>query len=160
MQTIADAVVQLQQSRHTLLQYIQTHAITTPIYVTSPVWHIGDVVCHIAFWENEGTRSLHAHARGQAYHTPDFSEARIDHINHVAYTTMHDWPADRMLAYAQSCRTDFLDALHALDDAARARDMRCPWDAELPILRFVAAMIEHEQEHCHDIRHRLDSLTA
>ena len=160
MQTIADAVVQLQQSRHTLLLHIQAYPITTPIFVASPVWHIGDVLCHIAFWEHEGMRSLQAHARGHAYHTPDFSEAQVDHINHGAYTSMHDWPAERMLAYAHTSRTGFVDALYALDDAALARDMRCPWDAELPVLRFVAAMIEHEREHFHDIRSRLDTLTT
>ncbi len=160
MQTIADAVVQLQQSRHILLLSIQAYALTTPIYDASPVWHIGDVLCHIAFWEHEGMRSLHAHARGQAYHTPDFSETRIDQINHVAYTTTHDWSAERMLAYAHTCRAGFVDALHAFDDSALESVMRCPWDAELPMHRFVAAMIEHEQEHTHDIRSRLDTLTT
>lgn len=130
-------------------------------------WRVKDLIGHVAAWESEFLRSLQAHARGEAYDVPGYTDD--DTYNAAAHLTYVDEPVESIFARWADTRRRLIETLLALSPDDFERPMRYPWHQNGPPRRLLGNAVGHQSEHLAHIevaaagageRERLSALLA
>jgi hypothetical protein len=113
-------------------------------------WRVKDIVGHVATWDAETLRSLHAFRRGGAYTIPNYVGA--DDFNGYAATARMDEPFAQILADWDATRRWMLIIFNAMSDDDFSAEMTYPDGERGSIRLLVQSIFEHEAEHMEQIR--------
>jgi len=127
--------------------------LATPVY-PNPLWSARDVLIHCAFWNDESTRAIEAHRRGESYVTDTgaatFDEG-LDAMNQRVIESSRSLSEDEVRRRWIAAQDRFAEAVRTLDDAALSREITCPWTQRKPVPEMVQDELDHETEHIHDV---------
>lgn len=120
-----------------------------------PVWLVRDIIAHLAVWDREVVKSLHAYRTGGEYAIPDLDE---DDFNQQASLAFRELTAENVLEKCEQARMDFKDAVREIPPEMYPGDMLYPWGDERGSIRLlVEYMVEHDAEHRHEIQHAIQT---
>lgn len=112
-------------------------------------WRIRDIIGHIATWDRQVAKSLHAFRVGKEYAIPDLDETAFneqDVLEQQELTTkqvFEDW---------EQAREDFKEAVKDIPLDQFPGDLLYPWgDERGTVARLVEMMTEHDIEHRDEI---------
>ena len=118
------------------------------IYPTSG-WRIRDIIGHIATWDRQVTRSLHAYRIGEEYAIPNLDE---DTFNEQEVLRQHKMTSQQLFEEWEQAREDFKLAVKEIPLGLFPGDMLYPWgDERGTIAHLVKMMTEHGIEHRDEI---------
>ena len=113
-------------------------------------WRMKDIVAHVATWDAETLRSLHAFRRGGEYIIPNYVGA--DDFNGYAATVRMDEPFAQILADWDATRRWMLIIFNAMRDDDFSAEMTYPSGRRGSVRDLVQEIFEHEAEHMEQIR--------
>ncbi len=112
-------------------------------------WRIRDILGHIAGWDRQAAKSLHAFRDGEDYAIPNFDE---DATNEAMVHEQRNWTAEQVIAEWDEAREDFKLAVEEIELDKFPGDLLYPWgDERGSIAQLVEYMAEHDIEHRDDI---------
>ena len=121
-----------------------------PVYKDSG-WRVRDIVGHIATWDREVAKSLHAYRSGSEYLTPDLDEEEVE-FNEKAVQEQKHFSAGQILSELEQAYEEFRAAIQDMPDDRFPGDLQYPWgDERGDIATLVEYMIEHAVEHRDEI---------
>ena len=110
-------------------------------------WRVRDILGHIATWDREVTRSLHAFLTESEYVIPDLDDDETD-FNEKAVTEQRTLSINQIVEEWKQAREDFKTAIKEIPTEKFPGDLLYPWGNERgSITRLVEYMIEHDEEH-------------
>jgi hypothetical protein len=157
------------EKRHLLERMTTTHAelrtlledvdLELRIYADTN-WRIRDILGHIATWDREVTKSLHAFMVGSEYVIPGMVGDETD-FNEQAVVEQRKLSTQQILAEWDEAREAFKAALHNIPADRLPGDLLFPWgDERGSIPKMVTYMIEHDEEHGAEIAQVIQALQA
>lgn len=116
-------------------------------------WRVKDIVAHVATWDAEGLRSLHAFRRGGEYRIPNYVGA--DDFNGFAASIRMDEPMAQILADWDATRKWFRLIVSAMSEEDLSAEMTHPSGMRETARQLALDLLEHEEEHLGHIRQAL-----
>jgi hypothetical protein len=113
-------------------------------------WRIKDIVAHVATWDAEALRSLHAFRRSVEYRIPNF--AGTDDFNAYAATARMDEPFEQILADWDATIKWLRIIINAMTPENLAAEMTYPSGRRGNVGALLEEIIEHHAEHLDDVR--------
>jgi len=114
-------------------------------------WRIRDILGHIATWDMEIARSLHAYRAGGVYLTPDFDEEEDD-FNQQAVAEQRKLTTQELVAEWEQAHEEFKEAVQDIPDDHFPGDLLYPWGDERGTISYlVDYIVEHAVEHRDEI---------
>lgn len=113
-------------------------------------WRVKDIVAHVATWDAESLRSLHAYRRNVEYSIPNFTET--DDFNAYAATARMDEPYDQILADWDATIKWLRIIVNAMTPENLADEMTHPSGKRGGVGELIDEIITHQAEHLDDIR--------
>lgn len=120
-------------------------------------WRVKDIVAHIATWDAETLRSLHAFRRGGAYSIPNFYGT--DDFNNFAARARYMEPFEQILSEWEATRNWMLILLRALTPEELTAEMTYPSGKTGLVGDLVQEIPDHEAEHLKPLRAVLERKT-
>jgi hypothetical protein len=147
-----------QDKKHLLDLLTETHSLTRgtlegidlemPVYAEAG-WRIRDIIGHIATWDRQVEKSLHAFRSGTEYAIHDLDE---DVFNEQAVMAQRALTAQEVYAEWEQAREAFKEAVRELPDDQFPGDLLYPWgDERGTVAHLVEFMCEHDVEHRDEI---------
>lgn len=116
---------------------------------TDSGWRVRDVIWHLATWDRQVAKSLHAFQAGGEYSIPDFAE---NDFNDVAFLEGNKLTAKQVYNEWEQAREDFKEAVRDIPIDQFPGDLLYPWgDERGSIAQLVEYMAEHDVEHRDEI---------
>jgi hypothetical protein len=112
-------------------------------------WRVKDLIAHIAAWEAEVVNSLYAYGRGKEYSILGFTTDEA--YNAVISERNRNTPIDDIRAQWTIARFRLKAAIQAISSERFDGLVMCPWKKYSGIDGIVRDMVNHENEHIHDI---------
>jgi len=117
-------------------------------------WRVKDIIAHLTAWERAVMTSIRAYHDGAAYTIPGYT---TDHAyNEQIFQQYRDAPFQQLQLDWAATRAGLIAAMRALTDEQWEGEIMCPWKLTSRIDGIVRDMINHETEHRHDIRSKVD----
>jgi hypothetical protein len=108
-------------------------------------WRIRDIIGHVATWESEVTKTLHAFSRGEEYIITNFEESDF---NEHSVQEQQGLSSQDVYEEWEKSREDFIKAIQDISPDQIQDDLLYPWgDERGSIQQLVEYMVEHEEEH-------------
>ena len=127
--------------------------LSTPVY-PDPLWTVRDVLIHCAFWNDESTKAIEAHLRGESYVTDtgaaSFDEG-LDAMNQRVIEASRSLTEDEARQRWIAAQDRLTAAVRAIDADAMAREIVCPWHERKPVPEMVQDELDHETGHIQDV---------
>lgn len=125
---------------------------------TDTGWRIRDILGHLATWDLEVAKSLHAFRTGNEYFIPDLDEDESEY-NEQAVFERRKLSTQQISAEWEQAHGEFKEAIRVIPDELFPGDVLYPWgDERGSIALLVDYMIEHEVEHRDEIENALKTL--
>ncbi|GEM_PF-1115859 len=121
-------------------------------------WRVKDVIAHVAVWETELLRSLHAYRRGGAYQIENYES--VDDYNAFAASAKQFVPLADTLADWDATRRWLKIHLSAVSAEAFDDELMMPWGEEETVRELFKAVLSHAEEHIEDIRAKIALMDA
>ncbi len=113
-------------------------------------WRVKDIVAHVATWDAEALRSLHAYRRNTEYSIPNFTDT--DDFNAYAASARMDEPFEQILADWDATIKWLRIQLNAMTPEALADTMTHPSGQRGTVGGLLQELAEHQAGHLDDIR--------
>lgn len=142
----------LRRLNETYQQSLDTLASADPFLVVYEEygWRVKDIVAHIATWDAESLRSLHAYRRSVEYSIPNF--AGTDDFNAYAATARMDEPLVQILEDWDATIKWLRININAMTPENLADEMMHPSGKYGGVGELIAEIIEHQAEHMDEVR--------
>jgi hypothetical protein len=112
-------------------------------------WRIRDIIGHIATWDREASKSLHAFSKGTEYSIPDLDE---DSFNEQAVLEQRGFTDEEILTEWEQAREEFILAIQDMPLDLFPGDLLFPWGDECgSIAQLAEFLCEHDIEHRDEI---------
>ncbi len=117
-------------------------------------WRVKDIIAHVTAWEREVMTSIRAYSDGAAYTIADYT---TDHAyNDLVFRRDYDLTFQQIQMEWAAVRAGLTAAIRAIPNERWDGQIMCPWHLASTIDGIVRDMINHETEHRHDIRSKVD----
>jgi hypothetical protein len=142
----------LRRLNETYQQSLDTLASADPTQVVYEEygWRVKDIVAHVATWDGESLRSLHAFRRNVEYSIPNFTD--VDDFNGYAATARMDEPFEQILEDWDATIKWMRIIINAMTPENLADEMTHPSGKRGGVGELIAEIIEHQAGHMNDIR--------
>ena len=140
----------LSDSQSAMLANLEGIDPETLIYAESD-WTIRDIIGHIATWDYQVAKSLHAYQEGSEYAIPGMS-GEEDDFNQQAVMELRVMTAEQVYVEWEQARAEFKEAVQEIPAELFPGDLLYPWgDERGTIAKLVKYMVEHDAEHRDEI---------
>ncbi len=112
-------------------------------------WRVKDIIAHLMAWEVEVATSVRSYAGGKAYQIENFPGDDI--YNDRLFRKYLDLSVEDVFNDWDAVRAGLKSAIRAIEPEHLDGQILCPWGKYSTLTGIVDDMIEHEQEHIHDI---------
>jgi hypothetical protein len=113
-------------------------------------WRVKDIVAHVATWDAETLRSLHAYRRNTVYSIPNY--AGVDDFNAYAATARMDEPVEQIYADWDATIKWIRIIINAVTPDDLAAEMTYPSGRRGIVGSLLQEVYEHQAMHFDDIR--------
>jgi hypothetical protein len=146
---ISDLVGLLSQSYASTQALLDAVDLEIVVY-ENPDWRVRDVVWHLAVWDRQVAQSIEAFQIGGKYAIPDFDEHKF---NEASVKEGRDLSPEQVLKGSNQARQKFQRAVEQFSSDQIEAEVLYPWgDESGDIDKLVNYMVEHDEEHRHEIR--------
>ena len=121
-------------------------------------WRVKDIIAHMATWETEMLRSLHAFRRGDSYIIPSYADA--DDYNAYAALVRMDEPIAQILDGWVATRRWLSIIVKALTPEDFAAEMTYPWGDQGRVAALFDELFAHQAQHVDDLQRALAGQAA
>lgn len=121
-------------------------------------WRVKDIIAHVATWDAETLRSLHAFRRGTEYKIPSYVDD--DDFNAYAATARMDESYEQIFADWDATRRWMRILINAMTPEDFAAEMTYPSGERGQVGRLLQEIFEHQDEHLDDIHRALIAHTS
>ena len=144
----------LSESHTANLSSLEGNVMEVPVHANSD-WQIRDIIWHIAVWDRQVTKSIHALTDGDEYVIPAFIE---DDFNERAFQEGRKLTDEQIIEGYERGRADFKASVQELPQEKYSEDLLYPWgDERGDVSQLVEYMVEHDTEHRDEIAAALAS---
>jgi len=113
-------------------------------------WRVKDILAHLATWDAETLRALHAHRRGGAYSIPGYTDA--DDFNAYAASMRMDEPLALIYDGWEATRRWLRVIVGALTPDDLSAEMTYPSGRRGTVGALIEEIFSHQAEHLDHIR--------
>lgn len=148
------ALIQALQDSYTQARAVFEAADPDRVIYEESGWRVKDIAAHVATWEAETLRSLHAFRRGGEYQIANYENA--DDFNAFVAHVRMDEPMAQILADWDATRKWIIMLVRAMSDDDLAATMRYPAGDTGRVDQLVREVSSHPLEHAADVRAAID----
>ena len=113
-------------------------------------WQVRDILWHLAVWDRQVTKSIHAFIEDGEYAISNFDE---DEFNQKSYLEGQRLTVNQILEEYDQARKGFKDAVQDFPTEKYSSEFLYPWgDENGDITTLVNDMVEHDEEHREEIK--------
>ena len=117
-------------------------------------WRVKDIIAHLTAWEREVMTSIRAYSDGAIYTITNYTTA--DAYNEVVFRRDYDLPFQQLQMDSVVIHAGFISAVRAIPNELWEGQITCPWNLPSAIDGLIRFMVNHEINHRHDIRSKVD----
>jgi len=123
-------------------------------------WRIRDLLGHIAIWDRVVSKAIKAYLEGSEYVIPNMEGDESD-FNTQMVLELKDLPTAEIYQEWNLAREDFKKAVDDIPADQFSANLNFPWgDERGSVSLMINYMIEHNEEHQHEITEVLDRLAS
>ena len=124
------------------------------VIYTESGWRVKDIIAHLTAWEREVMTSIRAYSDAAVYTITNYTTA--DEYNDLVFRRDYDLPFQQLQMDSVAIHAGFIAAVRAIPNERWEGQIICPWNLPSAIDGLIRFMVNHEINHRHDIRSKVD----